>query len=336
MVEIICPPNRTPERDGIYESGGFRYQADASWAKWPENLTGVHALGGCVDWDGSLIVATEDREHPLTVFDTEGKYQRAFGIGLFQKAHSANFTPVHTLLVADAGMKAHVIREIDLEGRWIRDFGWLGRHGDSGYDPGYLEELRREGRIPKEESWNKRPDFNARLDSIRRCGAPFCRPCSMKVGRSGYYFAADGYGNAAVHKFRPDGTLDRSFGEPGSGPGRFRLVHDLCLDARDRIWVADRENACVHVFDQDGKLLAFCGSGLFRVGSVCADEKWVYVGELDGGITIINLDFQVVARFGSRGCALHAHGLTVDENGDLILFTNKYSKTNNILRLFRS
>lgn len=100
-----------------------------------------------------------------------------------EKAHSIFLTPSHTILVADSSKNCHVIREISLDGVLVRDFGTMGQPGDSGYDFNYLEVLEREGRVPADPVWNKRAEANARLDSVKKMGTPFCRPCSMVMTR---------------------------------------------------------------------------------------------------------------------------------------------------------
>jgi hypothetical protein len=62
-------------------------------------------------------------------------------------------------------------------------------------------------------------------------------------------YVSDGYGNSRAHKSTPDGKLLMSWGEPGTGEGEFNVVHNLCCDADTRVYVADRENHRVQVFD---------------------------------------------------------------------------------------
>ncbi len=334
MKMILCEGARPTEIGTEICDGQFRYELDFTWAKWPEELKGAHTLNGCFDEQGNLYVACEDKNHPVLVFAADGSYVKSIGKGLFNKAHSVYLTPSGTILVADSSTSYHVIREITMEGELVRDFGTLGTPGDSGYDFHYLEVLQAEGRVPEDPAWNKRAEANARLDSVRRLGAPFCRPCSMVMDPKGNYFAADGYGNVAVHRFRADGTYDMSWGGPGSAPGQFRLVHDVRLDPRGRVWVSDRENSRVQIFDRDGNILAVIGGNLMRIGAVWIDDTYAYIGELDGGITILDMDLNVLAQMGCKGSVIHAHGLTADRDGNLYVFTNK-KNDNTILRLVR-
>lgn len=90
--------------------------------------------------------------------------------------------------------------------------------------------LEAEHRVPTAPNWLKRAEANARLDSVRKLGTPFCRPCAMVMNDQGEYFAADGYGNDAVHKFDANGSYAFSWGGPGGEPGGFLLVHGICID----------------------------------------------------------------------------------------------------------
>lgn len=334
MKTIICDRVRPSSIGPVVEDQGFCYRLDFEWAKWPDELRGVHTLSAAFDESGKLYVTTEDKAHPICIFSSEGAFVQSIGVGLFAKAHSIYFTSQGSILVADSSRNYHVIREITHDGELIRDFGVMGQPGDSGYDFDYLKVLEAESRVPRDPLWHKRAAANARLDSVKRLGSPFNRPCAMVMNRRGEYFAADGYGNDAVHKFNSDGSYAFSWGGPGQEPGRFRLVHGICIDSRDRIWVADRENSRVQVFDQGGKLLAIIGGNLMRIGGVWTDQDYAYIGELDGGVTILDLDWNLRAQLGCQNSVIHAHGITGDREGNLYILTNKNNETN-ILRLVR-
>lgn len=328
MKHVCIQGERTQSVDAVIENNGFVYAVDFDWFKGPDSILGIHTANGAFDRDGSLYVATDDPENPVIKVDSAGNYLHTIGKGLFKKAHSTCLTPQNTILVADTKPGQNVIREITKDGDLVRDFGVLGQAGDSGYDSNYLTVLESAGKKPTETPWNKDPEKNARLDSIVRVGKPFVRPCSMAMTSLGEYYAADGYGNCAVHRFEPDGQFAFSWGGPGQEPGHFRLVHDIKVDRFDRIWVADRENARVQVFDRQGVLLALIDGNLMRIGSIAMANDYAYIGELDGGFTIVDMDFEPQAQFGCKGSAMHDHGIAVNDNGDLILFTNKKNPKN--------
>ena len=84
-------------------------------------------------------------------------------------------------------------------------------------------------------------------------GEPFHRCTHTALSPKGDIYVSDGYGNARVHKYSPDGKLLMSWGEPGTDPGQFNIVHNICSDADGWVYVADRENHRVQVFDGNGK-----------------------------------------------------------------------------------
>ena len=84
-------------------------------------------------------------------------------------------------------------------------------------------------------------------------GEPFHRCTHTALSPKGEIYVSDGYGNARVHKYSPDGKLLMSWGEPGTDPGQFNIVHNIVRDGDGWVYVADRENHRVQVFDGNGK-----------------------------------------------------------------------------------
>ena len=116
-------------------------------------------------------------------------------------------------------------------------------------------------------------------------GRPLCRPTHLAVDRrNGDLFVSDGYSNARVHHYTPDGELVGSWGESGTGPGQMNIVHNIAIDDEGWIYVADRENRRIQVFDTEGNLEAQWAN-LSRAATVCVDHQGlVYVGEYYAGI----------------------------------------------------
>ncbi len=85
-----------------------------------------------------------------------------------------------------------------------------------------------------------------------RRAEPFNHPTRAAVAADGEIYVADGYGNARVHRFSPEGQWIASFGEVGHGPGQFMTPHSVIVDRQDRVLVCDRENDRVQVFDRAG------------------------------------------------------------------------------------
>ncbi len=120
-------------------------------------------------------------------------------------------------------------------------------------------------------------------------GEPFHRCTHTALSPKGEIYVSDGYGNACVHKYAPDGKLIKTWGEPGTDPGQFNIVHNIATDADGFVYVADRENHRVQVFDGNGKYetqwnnlhrpcaLCCCGSG---------KQPNFLIGELGPGMAV--------------------------------------------------
>ena len=83
----------------------------------------------------------------------------------------------------------------------------------------------------------------------------FNRPTDIAFLPNGDFFVTDGYVNTRVVKFSSDGKYLFEWGKPGKGPGEFNLVHSIAIDAKGRIYIADRSNSRIQVFDPNGKYL---------------------------------------------------------------------------------
>lgn len=150
-----------------------------------------------------------------------------------------------------------------------------------------------------------------------RFGQPFNHPTDAAVGPDGCIYVADGYANACVHRFDPDGRFEHSFGEPGTAPGAFRTPHAVWVDADQRVIVADRDNDRLQVFDRDGDPLAVW-SDFVRPMDVWLDGGGrVYVSDQAPRVALLERDGRLVGR--CRPVWNGAHGLFGDAAGNLFL-----------------
>ena len=158
-----------------------------------------------------------------------------------------------------------------------------------------------------------------------RDGDPFNKPTDVAIASTGELFVSDGYGNARVHKFSPDGELLFSWGEHGSGPGQFNIPHCVRVDRYDRLWVCDRENRRIQFFDTNGNFLDEW-TGLARPDMVFFDpnDDVVFIAGLEQEVSIYTFDRELIAQWGGRqksdkpGEFLGGpHGIAMDSHGDL-------------------
>ncbi len=153
-------------------------------------------------------------------------------------------------------------------------------------------------------------------------GEPFNRPTDVAVASTGEMYVSDGYGNSVVHKYSSEGEHMLSWGEHGSGPGQFDIVHDVWVAADGRVFVADRQNHRIQIFTPDGEYLAEWTGLRQPCGVHIDDEGHVYVPELQARFTVLDMEGRVVARWGGEksrepGLFIAPHCAWVDSRGDL-------------------
>src|SRR5205823_5429024 len=112
--------------------------------------------------------------------------------------------------------------------------------------------------------WGRRRPSTSLLMTLGKAGAAgdgpdtFNQPSDVVVAPNGDIFVADGHGgnsNARIVKFSKGGAFIKAWGKKGSGPGEFDTPHSLAMDSRGRLFVADRGNSRIQIFEQDGTLL---------------------------------------------------------------------------------
>jgi DNA-binding beta-propeller fold protein YncE len=177
--------------------------------------------------------------------------------------------------------------------------------------------------------------------TIQRAGPPFHYPTNLALGPTGDLYVTDGYGNARVHRFAPDGRLLLSWGEPGSGPGQFHVPHGLAVDRDGTVYVADRENSRIQLFTAEGgyrgewtDVARPCQIAIDREGLLYVAElgfragRWsgtglAALGDTGGQVSIFDRSGVLRARWGGgdNPCApgdfFAPHGIWVDSGGNL-------------------
>ena len=167
----------------------------------------------------------------------------------------------------------------------------------------------------------------SRLSNLAQHGLIFDTPTDLAVASTGELFISDGYGNARVHKYAPNGERLLSWGERGSGPGQLNMSHCVRIDRQDRVWVCDRENKRIQIFDTDGNYLTEW-TGLLDPNQVCFDphEDIVYITELSQQISIYTFDHELITKWGAGVEPLvdgpgpfvgGPHGICIDAQGNL-------------------
>ena len=115
-----------------------------------------------------------------------------------------------------------------------------------------------------------------------------------------------------------------SWGAEGAGPGEFHLPHDVRVDTRGRVFVSDRENSRIQLFDRDGAFLEEWTDVARPQNILFGRDDVLYVTEVPQRVSIFNLDGDLLGRWGEAGDAPgqfrdSPHGLAVDSHGDLYI-----------------
>lgn len=283
----------------IVGSESFTYEALASWQRLPEGMTLKETPGVAVNSRDQVYVLTRNTENPVLVFDRDGAFRASFGQGIFsERSHGVTVGPDDTVYCTDDG--THTVTRFGPEGELLLTIGTPGK------------------------------------PAPRWSGQPFCRPTQAVVShRTGHIYISDGYANARVHKFTPDGRHARSWGEPGIDPGQFMVPHNIAIDQEDRLYVADREAHRVQVFDGDGNFLTMWNNVHRPCGLTVGPDGNIYIGELNGvglvqdcpgyghRVSVYRPDGTLLARFGDPeegeepGKFIAPHGIAVDSRGDV-------------------
>jgi len=307
----------------ILGSGEHRYRVVENWAKLPPGWTFRDVAAVAVDGKDQVYVFNRG-EHPMVVLNRDGSFVKSWGEGLFRRAHGLHIDADDNLYCTDDG--DHTVRRCTTDGTVLLTLG-----------------------VPNQPS----PFMS---------GKPFHRCTHTALSPKGEIFVSDGYGNSCVHKYAPDGKHLATWGETGTGPGQFNIVHNIAADDDGWVYVADRENHRVQVFDGNGKYETQWNN-LHRPCALycCAGQggreglRFV-VGELGPGmpvnirhrglgprLSIVDRHGKLIARLGGQegagtetGKFLAPHGLALDSRGDIyvgeVSYTNWPSSFPNVPR----
>ena len=262
--------------------------------------------GVAVDLRGRIHVAHRGY-HPLVCFDPEGNFLGCTGETEIQPSvyYKLNRNPATAM-----GQKywVHGLSADPWGNIWVTD---VGRHIVMKFDP-----------VGKLVLTLGKPDLSGESPEL------FNQPTHVLVTPAGEIYVSDGYGNSRIVQFSTAGKYVRSWGRRGQGPGEFNIPHCLTMDARGRIYVADRGNSRIQVFDEKGDLLAEWPVPAPDGVHVLGDCLYVGAGQ-DNRILKLDLDGRVLASWGSKELLGYPHGICPDSEGNLYaaeLLANRATK----------
>lgn len=293
----------------LYGSGSHTYELSDWEPEFPEDRipTEVNAL--CIDDEQRLYVFSNMVE-PVMVFDRDGRFIESWGAGSFTHPHGCCMDHEGALYCADDAN--HTVGKYDRHGQELMLLGNRDRPSDTGFTS--VSETGEE------------LEMMEALTSIKRVGPPFNAPTCVAVAQNGDIFAGDGYGNARIHRFSKEGELILSWGEPGRDTGQFIVPHGIAIDKEGRVFVADRHNNRIQVFDAVGEHITTWTDVVLPTCITIDDDQTVYVSELiPPRISIFDIEGRLLARWGNEGSSPDAplfgtlHSIAVDPDGDVFV-----------------
>ena len=242
-----------------------QYRREVGWAQLPAGTTWGEVTAVEVAGDGSVFVLSRcfakdnngcighDGVAPILKFDRSGKLIKSWGQGMFVFPHGAYVDREGNFWATDSrGVpgKGHQVFKFSADGKLLMSLGKAGMAG------------------------NGRDTFN--------------QPTDVVTAPNGDIFVADGHRgspNSRIVKLSKDGTYIKEWGKKGSGPDEISEPHTIAMDSQGRLFVGDRENNRIKIYDQDGRLL----------------DTWKQFGR-PSGIAITKDDVMYVtdSEFGSR------------------------------------
>jgi DNA-binding beta-propeller fold protein YncE len=219
----------------------IRYHSVPDFLKLPPNRYFGEVPGVAVNSKGHIFVFSRGNSTgpaygasaaQLLEFAADGTFVREIGHNLYawSFAHTVKVDPEDNIWVTDKG--SDMVIKFTPEGRVAMVFGRKQEASDDGTGP-----LKKPNPpLPPEDGM-------------------FRQVTDVAWDKSGNTYISDGYVNSRVAKVDKDGNWLKSWGEPGSGPGQFDTPHSLAVDAGGSVYVADRGNRRIQVFDGEGKFL---------------------------------------------------------------------------------
>jgi peptidylamidoglycolate lyase len=210
-------------------SSAIRYVLDTAWTQTSNNYVVSQPTGIGVDkYDHIFVFQRTGRrwsepfpdslisQNTILEFDNEaGKIINSWGANYFIMPHGLTVDKDNNIWVTDVGL--HQIFKFSHEGKLLMKLGTA--------------------KVPGSDSLH------------------FNRPTDIAVADDGTFYVSDGYGNSRVVKFSSSGRFLKAWGTYGSKPGEFIIPHGIAIDSKNVIYVADRQNNRIQLFDTSGNFI---------------------------------------------------------------------------------
>ena len=255
------------------------YQLVENWAQLPAGTKWETMTAVDIDSKGTVYVFQRGEPSKVMAFDSKGKLLRSWGDRMFPSAHGLRVDRQGNVWITDRGL--HQVLKFSPEGKLLMELGRKGVAGDN----------------------DSRDALNG--------------PSDVVVGPNGDIFVSDGEStNTRIVKYSKDGKLIKFWGTKGSGPGQLDVPHSIAMDSKGRLYVANRTNKRIEIFDQDGGYIAQMTNAGTPYGLFMTKDDVLYVVDGSQGndnLTIVDTKNQKVVGH-IQGLA-GPHMVSVDSGG---------------------
>lgn len=278
------------------EAAPITYQLVENWAQLPTGTKWAMMTAVDIDSHGTLYVLQRGEPSKVMVFDPSGKLLRFWGEKTFSSAHGLRVDPQDNIWITDRGLQQAL--KFSPTGDLLLSLGRKGVAGD-----------------------------NTSTEALNG-------PSDVVVGKNGDIFVSDGEStNTRIVKFSADGKFIKYWGTKGSAPGQLDVPHAIVLDSKGRLFVANRSNQRVEIFDQEGGYLGVLTNIGTPYGMFMTKDDVLYLTDGTPGkddLTIIDTkDRKVLGHFGGM---TGPHMLTVDSNGAIYVAETRGASVKKFIR----
>ena len=234
----------------VARAAGPAYLVVSGWGQVPGNGEWGDVPGVAIDRQGNIF-AFRRAEPPILKFDPSGKLLASLGQGQIASAHGLRIDRDGFLWAADfraVDGKGEQVLKMTPDGKVVMALGTKGVAGET--------------------------------------SSTFSGPCDVAFAPNGDIFVADGHVNARVVKFAKDGTFIKAWGTKGAGRGQFNVPHAIAMDSQGRVFVADRNNERIEIFDQNGTYLDEWKQFGRPSGLFIAPDDTLYVADIAKGVAV--------------------------------------------------
>ena len=273
-----------------FGTGDYVYEVVEGWGQGPDGRKMGVVSSMATDSQDRVYVIDREPDPAIVVFDREGHLLHTWGEDFLLLPHSLWISEDDIIYMTDCRM--HTVMTFTLEGDLLSTLGTPNV-------PGAL-------------------------------GSPFNMPTWAVPGLHGDLYVTDGYGHHYVHRFTAEGELLHTWGGAGTEPGQFDTPHCVRVDNQGRVFILDRGNSRIQIFNAEGHLLDIWTHRIAANDLFIDKNDILYLAEADRRVSIMNLNGEVLTEWGGEGdqpglFVDYPHGIWVDSHGDLYVCEVPYA-----------